>query len=116
MSNFFFIHSVGVIPWRILENLYYLDGQGAKIEVRIPFVPGYNDGEMEAIGKVLSSLQNLVKVRLLPYHDYAGSKYAALLMENTLPATVPTDEQMHSAAQALKMALGGHGDKLIFPL
>ncbi|MCQ2446767.1 MAG: glycyl-radical enzyme activating protein, partial [Clostridia bacterium] len=67
----------------ILENLRYLDFRGAKIEVRIPYVPGMNDGETENIAIFLATLKNLTKVRVLPYHNFAASKYQALDMENT---------------------------------
>lgn len=87
---------------RIIENLLYLDSKGARIEVRVPFVPGYNDGEMKKIAELLSSLKNLVGVRVLPYHNYAGSKYSSLEMENTLPERIPTEDEMNSAKQAFK--------------
>ena len=82
---------------RIIENLKYIDGCGARIEVRVPYVPEYNDDEMEDIASLLSGIKNLVGVRVLPYHNYAGSKYASLQMENTLPERVPTDEEMAAA-------------------
>lgn len=86
----------------ILENLKYLHSRGCKIEVRIPFVPGYNDGELAAMAQVLRSLQNLVGVRVLAYHNYAGSKYAALHMENTLPSQLPTEEALAEAKALLR--------------
>ncbi len=82
---------------RIIENLTYIDSRGARIEVRVPYVPEYNDGEMAKIAEFLSGLNNLVGVRVLPYHNYAGSKYASLEMENTLPERVPTDDEMAAA-------------------
>ena len=81
----------------ILENLQYLNEKNCKIEVRIPFVPGYNDGEPEKIAHFLRDLKNVTKVRVLPYHNFAGSKYTALSMKNTLPETVPTEEEIKRA-------------------
>ncbi len=79
----------------ILENLRYLDERGAKIEVRYPYVPGMNDGEVEKIADLLCSLKNLTKLRVLPYHSFAGSKYEAVEMKNTLPTFgMPTAEKM----------------------
>ncbi len=79
----------------ILENLRYLDERSAKIEVRYPYVPGMNDGEVEKIADLLCSLKNLTKLRVLPYHSFAGSKYEAVEMENTLPTFgMPTAEKM----------------------
>lgn len=86
----------------ILENLFYLDEKGCKIEIRIPFVPDYNEGEIDKIGSLLVKLKNLTKVRVLAYHNYAGSKYESLAIPNTLPARLPTNEEMQIAIQKLK--------------
>ncbi len=85
---------------KILENLRYLDAQGAKIEIRIPYVPGYNSDQMEKTAEFLKTLHNITGVRILPYHKYAGGKYMALEMENTLPAVLPEEEEI-KAAQAI---------------
>lgn len=82
----------------ILDNLRYLDECGKKVEIRIPYVPEYNSGEMEEIARFLSGLKNVTKVKVLPYHNYAGSKYEALGMENTLPkipGQMDTEEAKH---------------------
>lgn len=81
----------------ILENLLYLDSLGAKIEVRIPYVPDTNDGQMQKIADFLRPLKSVKKVKILPYHNYAGSKYEALGMENTLPERLPTEEEIKAA-------------------
>lgn len=86
----------------ILDNLRYLDSRGCAIEVRIPFVPGYNDGEVSAMAQVLSELKHLSGVRVLAYHNYAGSKYEALHMENTLPTRLPTPEELENARDLLR--------------
>lgn len=90
----------------ILDNLCYLDRQDKQIEIRIPFVPGYNDDQIDKLGLFLSGLQNLTKVRLLPYHNYAGSKYMSLEMENTLPEKLPTKDEVEAARKCLKKYLG----------
>lgn len=81
----------------ILDNLKYLNDCGCKIEIRIPYVPDYNADEMEAIRNFLLPLKNITKVRVLSYHNFAGSKYEALSMENTLPGSLPTDAQLKRA-------------------
>ncbi|MBQ4542543.1 MAG: glycyl-radical enzyme activating protein [Clostridia bacterium] len=78
----------------ILENLKYLDGCGKKIEIRIPYVPGFNNDQIEKMAKYLKGLKNVTKVRVLPYHNYAGSKYAALNIKNTLPEILPTNNEI----------------------
>ena len=90
----------------ILENLRYIDSCGKKIEIRIPYVPEYNSGELEKIGEFLATLKNLTKVRVLPYHNYAGSKYDALEMENTLPAVeLPSKEAIAEAEAVIERYL-----------
>ena len=89
----------------ILDNLRFLSEHGAKIEIRIPFVPGCNDSErdLEASGRFLSSLNNVQCVKLLPYHSLARSKYAALGMVDTMPRVEsPSDAALHHAAEILK--------------
>lgn len=88
----------------ILSNLRLLSESNARTEIRIPFVPGYNDDEknLKATGKFLSTLKGIAKVKLLPYHDYARSKYSAIDMKDTLPVVdIPTDDELHLAAALL---------------
>lgn len=86
----------------ILENLKYLDECGKKTEVRIPYVPGYNDDQIEKIAQFLSELKNVTKVRVLSYHNYAVSKYTSLGMANNLPKALPQDEDIEKANVTLK--------------
>ena len=83
----------------ILENLRYLDSRGKRVEIRIPYVPEYNAGEIAKIHEFLKPFSHISAVKVLPYHNYAGSKYAALDMENTLPAALPTDKEIENAKQ-----------------
>ena len=85
----------------ILENLKHIDSLGKKIEIRIPYVPEYNSDQIEKIAGVLRILKNIKAVKVLPYHNYAGSKYAALNMENTLPKILPTEEEIKNAEKML---------------
>ena len=69
------INCTGASNKQILENLRYMDSQNIPIEVRYPYVPTMNDGEAEKIADFVKELKNLTLVRVLPYHDYAESKY-----------------------------------------
>ena len=82
---------------QILENIKYIDSCGKKIEVRIPYVPGFNDNQIDKIAEFLKPLQNVTAVKVLAYHNFAGSKYAALGMENTLSEVLPTTEEVELA-------------------
>lgn len=86
----------------ILENLRYIDSCGKKTEIRIPYVPVYNDNQIEKIAQFLSELKNCMKVRVLSYHNYAGSKYTSLDMENNLPKVLPTQKDIEKATLILK--------------
>lgn len=82
---------------KILENIKYLDEKGCKIEVRIPYVPNHNSEQIEKTASFLYGLKNIVRVRVLPYHKFAESKYKALDLESTLPQIIPTDEEIKRA-------------------
>ena len=83
------IRCTGQSNKRILDNIRYLDSLRKMIEVRIPYVPGYNSDQMEKIAEFLKDMKYVKKVKILPYHNLAGSKYRALEMENTLPLILP---------------------------
>lgn len=63
---------------KILENLIYIDSKGIQIEVRIPLIKGANDAFIGKIGELLSKINNLKKVRILPYNNLIESKYKAV--------------------------------------
>ncbi len=86
----------------ILENLQFLSESGCRIEIRYPLVVGFNDGECEKIGAFLRNLKGIEKVKVLKYHNFAASRYDALGMENTLPDTETTIEDVEKAVEILK--------------
>ena len=92
----------GVSNHRILDNLAYLDSVGKSVEIRIPYVPDHNDAEMRDIARFISTLKNVTKIRVLPYHAYAGSKYRALDMENTLPERLPSSTELDEAKAIIR--------------
>ena len=96
------IRCTGKTNGLILENLFFIDSLDKKIEVRIPYVPEYNDGEMQKIARLLKGLKNLVGVRVLPYHNFAESKYLSLGIENTLPKRLPTADEIDQAKKIFR--------------
>jgi len=89
---------------RILENLVKLSDVGAKIEIRMPLVPGCNNGTetLRGIGAFLKNI-NITKMKILPYHSMARSKYAALGMEDRMPSvSSPTDDEINQAVDIMK--------------
>ena len=53
------------------------------------------------IAEFLSALKNTVRVRVLPYHNYAASKYTALNIKNTLPPCIPTESEIKKAESTI---------------
>ena len=90
----------------ILENLKYIDSLGKNIEIRIPYVPNYNSDQMEKIAYFLKGLNCVKLIRVLPYHNYAGSKYESLNIENKMPSTLPSDEEMAAARETIRKITG----------
>ena len=80
---------------RIVENLRYISSCGKNIEVRIPIIPSVNDKPetMHKIGKLLCEIDTLIRVRLLPYNNLAGSKYEILGRKNTMPKIKPPSRE-----------------------
>jgi len=89
----------------ILKNLHYIDNMEKAIEIRIPFVPGCNDSEMQGIAEIIAGLKNVKRVKLLPYHSYARSRYSALGMEDTLPELMPDAKSISAARLIFKKRL-----------
>lgn len=86
----------------ILENLKYIDTTGKKIEIRIPYVPNLNDGEIEKMAEFIKDLKNVSAVKVLPYHKYAEDKYIALNIENKSPERTPTNLELETARELIK--------------
>ena len=95
-------HCTGRENGIILENLRWLCENGYRVEIRYPYVPGFNDGECDAIGKFLSGLPGITKIKVLGYHNFADGKYAALDLPNTLPDVVVVAEDLEKPVAILK--------------
>jgi pyruvate formate lyase activating enzyme len=67
----------------VLANLERLKKGGIPFIVRVPLMPGVNDGDgnLTATAALLEGAKDLVKVELLPYHKTAGAKYGMAGME-----------------------------------
>ena len=74
----------------ILENLRWLDGQGAKIVLRCPMIPGLNDGEanLKALAELADSLKGVSQIDVEPYSPFGTDKGRQLgykIYEEPLP-------------------------------
>ena len=86
----------------ILSNLTLLSQRGCRIQIRIPFVKGCNDAEIERMGAFLQGLKGIEKVTVLRYHDMARSKYRALDMEDTMPENRTERADVEAAVEKLR--------------
>ncbi len=98
------IQYTGVSNKIILENIRYIDSLSKEIEVRIPLIPGVNmdDYNINNVGRFLSQLKMVKRVKLLAYNNLAGSKYEAVGIENTMPnAEIPNNEEITKVEKRL---------------
>jgi pyruvate formate lyase activating enzyme len=89
----------------ILANLKRLGRGSVPICVRVPVVPGFNDGEVSlaAIGEFVRCLPAVESVELLRYHRLGEGKYAGLgLSCPTLGLEPPSDERMARLVEAVR--------------
>ena len=111
------IHEVwtGVPNERILSNLRQLVAVRAEIVVRTPVVPGFN-ADPASVGEIaqhVAWLKRVLRLELLPYHNYGLAKYSRLGREYRLSDTRPPDaelmEELAGAARAfgVEVQVGG---------
>lgn len=69
-----------------LDNLRRLAGQGSKIVVRVPLVPGVNDTSEEfgAIIELAGEVAREGTLHILPFHQLGGSKYLLAGLEYSM--------------------------------
>lgn len=89
----------------ILANLRELDAAGRAIWLRMPLIPGVNDGsrELDALGELAAGLRHARRLHLLPFHGTAAAKYHRLGREwahEGQPTQTP--EQLAAAAARLR--------------
>lgn len=70
----------------ILENLRMLSDLRKPLIIRIPVIPGYNDSDedLKAVAGLLSTLNSVERVDILPEHEFGRIKYEQLDMEYRL--------------------------------
>ena len=83
---------------RILENLGNLLDAGARVWIRVPCVPGGNDGEMDGIADLLAG-KPVERVELLAYHRLGEGKRDLLGLPAGPQFRTPTDEEMRGVLE-----------------
>lgn len=84
----------------IQENLALAAKSGVPMVVRLPFVPGYNDGEEElnALGQRMQEL-GLKELEIMPYHEYGLAKYEALGRDYEVESEKPGPETIQKTRE-----------------
>ncbi len=85
----------GVSNDKIRDNLSRLHAAGARIRLRCPIVPGYNDREdhFAGIAALAQELPDLEGVELMPYHRLGESKLERFGMANGKRIVAQTPDQ-----------------------
>ena len=94
----------GVSGVLIRGNLERLASWGKKVVIRMPIVPGINDSaeNIEAAGRFIAALGNVVRVQLIPYHTIGVDKYARLGIPYSLSGMqAPSGESLNRVADGL---------------
>lgn len=95
---------------RILQNIKALGALGVETVVRVPLIPGFNDGEenLTATAAFVGSAFADAQIEVLPYHNLASGKYAALGSE--MPLFSLPDE---TAVQRAREIIASSGVKTV---
>ncbi len=99
-----------------LANLKALLRTGVETIIRVPLIPGINDGtEFNAIADFVASHDALKELHILPYHTLGLSKYEQLGLPYAADhVDENNDEEVkrcaaYAAAKGLKVSVGGAG-------
>jgi pyruvate formate lyase activating enzyme len=105
----------GVSNEQILANLMRLAQNDARIQVRVPVIPGINS-DAENIDKTadfIHSIGGVENISLLPFHNSARGKYGRLGMQWISPHIQPPTARLLQSVAArlketgLKVTIGG---------
>lgn len=83
----------------ILNNIQRMSEEGGKAEliIRVPVIPGYNDADenISLTAEFAAGLPQILRIELLPYHQYGLHAYSALSRKYPLVhLSVPEPQQM----------------------
>ena len=88
--------NTGVSNERILTNAERLKASGADVTFRMPYIPGFNDGELAAVKAFAGGFP----LQLMPYHATGEGKYAALGRPYPAAGTIAPDRAFMTALAA----------------
>ena len=87
----------------ILDMLRYLSDINKPVWIRHVLVPGLTDDDemLRRTGEFISSLKNVQRVEVLPYHSFGAYKWQALGIPYSLAETLPPTKERVENAQRL---------------
>ena len=94
----------------VLDCARYLSEIGKPVWIRRVVVPGLTDGEddLRRTGEFISTLSNVKKVEVLPYHDMGAEKWKSLGLDYSLEGTpIPDVSILSRSSNWLKSASCG---------
>ncbi len=93
----------GVDNSLILQNLKNLSDIGAKIILRCPIIPTYNDRKehLEQIGVLAETLKGVEQIEIMPYHPMGKTKSQLLGVKYEIEQTFSTNEQIEDWAKII---------------
>jgi len=97
----------GVSNAMILDNLKALSREHDNIWIRVPVIPGFNDGDdhLDAIVRFTASINGVRQVNLLPFHELGMHKNEHLGREDTLePVPSASADCLKTAAERFRAA------------
>lgn len=95
----------GVSNHLIKNNVEALLKSNTDVLLRMPLIPGVNDGQdnLEAMGRFIKACRSGVRMELLPYHRLGESKYQRMKKEYKMGhVSPPSKEEMTKAGDVLK--------------
>jgi pyruvate formate lyase activating enzyme len=101
------IRYTGLSNERILHNLRELGRVHKSIWIRIPLIPGFNDGktQLEATARFAAAIRGVRQVNLLPYHKLGSHKFKRVGRNNRLAGLEPPSlESLSSGAVIFRNA------------
>ena len=102
--------NTGVGVKKIHENLDMLIGLGAKIIIRMPLIPGYNDadGDLELLAEFLRERKDGIEyAEIMPYHDLGNEKRRNLGMisDDSIPNGRDFTNRWHALLDASQVEI-----------
>ncbi len=106
-----------LVPNRIiLENIKLLSQSDKEIILRVPLIPGVNDGdEFVSIVEFIRSLPSIREIHILPYHKMGDTKYDQMEKDNRMIDFVEENSKMvlwcksYAEKKGYRVSIGGGG-------